>query len=228
MYKQKPETPPGGIARRKFLGFIAAGAAISAVGFNSCTKDPTRIVYNDHVDLGVGDIAILNLAYVIEQLEAAFYTRVVASPYANMSNTERVLLTDIRDHEVAHREFFKSALNGNAVGALTPNFGTINFADRGSVLAAAKSFEDLGLTAYNGSAYLFKKSDYLLLAGKIVSVEARHAALIDNLISPASFADSLMINNNGLDAAKSPQEVVPLINSMLKDTKVIAPDLGIY
>lgn len=228
MYKPKPEIPSVGIARRRFLGILAASAAVSAVGLDSCTKDPNRIVYNDHVELGTGDIAILNLGYVIKQLEAAFYTQVMASPYLNMSAPENALLTDIRDHEVAHREFFKSALGGNAVSGLTPNFGVVNFADRTSVLAAAKGLEDLGVAAYNGFAYLFTKADYLLLTGKIVSVEARHAAFIDNLISPASFADTLMINTNGLDAAKSPQEVLPVINGMLKDIKVIAPALGIY
>ena len=33
-------------------------------------------------DLGSGDIGILNYAYALEQLEAAFYTMVIDSPYA--------------------------------------------------------------------------------------------------------------------------------------------------
>ena len=41
-------------------------------------------------------------------------------------------------------------------------------------------------------------ADYLTLAGKIASVEARHAALIRDLISNGSFADSTVINASGL------------------------------
>src|SRR5206468_4523965 len=135
-------------------------------------RDPS--VDSQLTDIGTGDTAILNYAYALEQLEAAFYTQVVATPYSGISSAELSLLTDIRDHEVAHREFFKAALSSSAIRQLTPNFTSINFADRNSVLATAKSFEDLGVAAYNGAGALIKSADYLTLAGKIVSVEARH------------------------------------------------------
>ncbi|NCD68950.1 ferritin-like domain-containing protein [Mucilaginibacter agri] len=219
-----------GMARRQFLRYAGTGAAMAAgvLTIASCSKDHSATVTNDHVDLGSGDIAILNYAYALEQLEAAFYIQVAASPYANQSTYEKSLFTDIRDHEVAHREFFKAALGTAAIEGLTPNFSTINFSDRTSVLAAAKAFEDLGVSAYNGAGYMIQKVDYLALAGKIVSVEARHAALIRNLISPGSFADSTAVDANGLDGAKSPKDVVPIANTFLSGKKILAPALGIY
>jgi len=219
-----------GMARRQFLRYAGTGAAVMAgvLTMASCSKDHGANVVNDHVDLGSGDIAILNYAYALEQLEAAFYTQVAATPYSNQSTYEKALLTDIRDHEVAHREFFKAALAGNAIPGLTPDFSSINFADRTSVLGAAKAFEDLGVSAYNGAGYLIKDVNYLALAGKIVSVEARHASLIRNLIAPGSFADNTVIDANGLDGAKSPQQVVPIANTYLTGKKILAPALGIY
>ncbi|RYG00195.1 MAG: ferritin-like domain-containing protein, partial [Chitinophagaceae bacterium] len=62
--------------------------------------------------------------------------------------------------------------------------------------------------AYNGAGRLIKSADYLVLAGKIVSVEARHAAYIRDLISNGSFADSSVIDSNGLDKALAPKDVL--------------------
>jgi hypothetical protein len=60
-----------------------------------------------HIDIGMGDIGILNYAYALEQLEAAFYLQVIATPYSGISIAETAYLTDIRDHEVLHRDFFQ-------------------------------------------------------------------------------------------------------------------------
>jgi hypothetical protein len=164
-------------SRRKFLATAGGFSLLSAfvIGSGACKKSSDS---NGGVNLGGGDIGILNYAYALEQLEAAFYTKVIASPYASMAQAEATLLTDIRDHEIAHREFFKAALGSNAIGALEVNFTSIDFTSRTSVLATAKAFEDLGVTAYNGAGQLITDPNYLGLAGKIVSVEARHAALI--------------------------------------------------
>jgi hypothetical protein len=162
------------------------------------------------IDLGSGDIGILNYAYALEQLEAAFYTIVIFQPYNNISSLEMSRLTDVRDHEIAHREFLKNALGSKAIPTLAPNFTSVNFASRDSVLSTAKTFEDLGVSAYNGAGSLITDPDYLLIAGKIVSVEARHAAYIRDLISFGSFADSTVLNSNGLDTSRTPAQVLQL------------------
>jgi hypothetical protein len=230
MKTQTENVKSEGMARRRFLQYAGTGTAVIAGALiASCSKDNSKQnIYNDHVDLGAGDIAILNYAYALEQLEAAFYTRVVASPYTNITAYEKAVLTDIRDHEVSHREFFKTALAGVAIPTLTIKFSSINFTNRTSVLNAAKLFEDLGVSAYNGAAYLIKDKNYLTLTGKVVSVEARHASLIRNLIAVGSFADSTAIDVNGLDKAQSPQQVIPVINTFISDKKILAPAFGIY
>jgi hypothetical protein len=231
------EVADAGMARRSFLRY--AGASVAAIGVlsaASCTKGSDNNMDGKYgiappptgnaIDIGAkSDFAILNYAYALEQLEAAFYIKVVSSMYSGASTDEINLLTDIRDHEVAHREFFKAALGTNAIAALTPNFSTIDFSNRTQVLAAAKAFEDTGVTAYNGAGYLIQSPVYLGLAGKIVSVEARHAAYIRNLINAGSFADTTVLDANGMDKSQTIPQVLAIANTYLT-TKVNAASYG--
>lgn len=214
---QEPEQESSSVSRRKFFSLAGLGLISASVLAASCKKDnPT--LDGQNIDLGGGDTGILNYAYALEQIEASFYTSVMANTYSGMSAKEQDLLNDIRMHEIAHREFFKNALGSAAIPALTIRFDGINFSDRSSVLNAAKAFEDLGVAAYNGAGKLISNVDYLLLAGKIVSVEARHAALIRDLISNGSFADNTVIDSNGLEMSKSPSEVLAIAGTFIKDT----------
>lgn len=215
------------LSRRKFLGYAGAATGLM-VTLAACSKESVQnITVGEGVDLGSGDIGILNYAYALEQLEAAFYTKVVMSKYANISAMESSLLTDIRDHEIAHREFFKNALGTMAIPALEVDFSTIDFTSRTSVLATAKAFEDLGVSAYNGAGRLIMNADYLVLAGKIVSVEARHAAVLRDLISNGSFADDTIVDAMGLDAARKPLDVLAIAGAYIK-TKIDASHLPTY
>jgi len=210
------------ISRRKFLNYAGATTGIVLIGA-ACSKDDNN---NDSgVNLGSGDTGILNYAYALEQLEAAFYIKVASAFYAGISNDEKALLTDIRDHEVAHREFFKAALKGDAIQALEVDFSSIDFASRDSVLATAKAFEDLGVSAYNGAGALITNPVYLTLAGKIVSVEARHAALIRDRISNGSFVGPDVVDmSTGLEMSKTPSMVLGIAGKYIK-TKINASNL---
>ncbi len=213
------------VGRRLFLRYAGMTAATSALLLAGCDKDDDNKMTG--VNLGSGDIGILNYAYALEQLEAAFYIQVIQSKYAGMTTAEEQILTDIRDHEVAHRDFFKAALGSNAIPGLEVDFSSIKFNDRASVLNAAKTFEDLGVSAYNGAGKLLVSADYLLLAGKIVSVEARHAAAIRSLLNPksADFAgDDVVTAGNGLDVQRMPMEVLSAAKTYVK-TQINADQL---
>ncbi len=205
------------VSRRKFLGF--AGAATGVAFLAACNKNDD----NNGTDLGSGDIGILNYAYALEQLEAAFYIQVISTPYSGISAEETIFLKDIRDHEIAHREFFKNALGGSAIPALEVDFSSINFASRASVLGTAMAFEDLGVSAYDGAGYLIKDANYLLLAGKIVSVEARHAALIRELISANTFLGD-QVDASSVNISRTPAEVLAIAGTYIK-TKINASNL---
>lgn len=208
------------MARRSFLRYAGVGAATltGVMAMESCKKKNDEVITPvNTIDIGSGDPAILNYAYALEQLEAAFYLQVALTPYSGISDAEKTLLTDIRDHEVAHREFFKAALGSGAISSLAVDFSSIDFSSRTSVLTAAQAFEDTGVSAYNGAGYLIKDVNYLLLAGKIVSVEARHASYIRNLLSGgSSFNDANLLDGDAKDKQKTIAEVLTIANKYLK------------
>lgn len=216
----KPQGLVTNANRRQFLRvgtLTVAGACLLLMGCND--EDDMIPPMSGKVNLGSGDTGILNYAYALEQLEAAFYAEVMKGGYfANASAEEKTIMGDLEKHERAHREFFKAALGTNAIPGLEVDFSTIDFSDRDSVLGAAKTFEDLGVAAYNGAGQFLESADLLLIAGKIVSVEARHAAAIRDLISPGSadFAGDDIIDANGLERTLNFTEVLTAASTYVK------------
>jgi hypothetical protein len=182
------------------------GVDVAGLGLQKAFADTAA------VDLGSGDIGILNYAYALEQLEAAFYTEAVAKPFHGMTAYERDVLMQIKGHEVEHRDFLKKALGEKGIPDLKPNFTGVDFNDRMSVLKTASTFEDLGVSAYNGAGAMLKDAKYLAAAGTIVSVEARHAAILRDILMPlgASFAGDDVVDASGLDVSRIPSQVLPL------------------
>ncbi|SNC75360.1 Ferritin-like domain-containing protein [Hymenobacter gelipurpurascens] len=218
------------IKRRSFFMYAGATAGATALLLSGCDDDDNDTDNNSGmVNLGSGDVGVLNFAYALEQLEAAFYAQVKATPAADFSAVEKDYFSQVAAHEAIHRDFFKAAINRDAPGKiiqdLTPIFTSIDFTKRASVLATAKTFEDLGVAAYNGAGKYIKTADYLVVAGKIVSVEARHAAYVRDLIANGSFADDTIIDaTTGLDKAMEPVDVIaaaqPFVQQKLDATSV--------
>ncbi len=185
--------------RRDILKLMAMGgtAVFLPSMMAACSKDKATTITGPNtgnaltIDFSKGDFAVLQFAYALEQLEADFYTKVVAAfGTSNLSADEKAVMLDIKYHEVIHREFFKAALGTTYGFTITTVYPGVNFNDRLSVLNTAASLEETGVKAYNGAAQYLADTGYLLAAGKIVSVEARHASAINDLLSPntASFA----------------------------------------
>jgi hypothetical protein len=214
------------LQRRSFLQYAGAGAAGIALMAAGCKKRDRGIPEYEGVTLDFkDDFGVLNYAYALEQLEAAFYIQVASAPPSDFTAAQKAYFQDIQFHEIAHREYFKKALSTAAIGSLEVDFSSIDFTSKTSVLGAAMAFEDLGVAAYNGAGVRLKDTNYLLAAGKIVSVEARHASYIRDLVSYGSFADlttltALGANNaGGLDAALTPDKVLPIAGKYVK-TKI--------
>lgn len=227
-------TPTG---RRSFLKWSGAALAVTAVG---CSDDGSGTVVgpiapgdpegahltppedpNTVVNLGTGDLGVLNYAYALEQLEAAFYTLVVGGGYfASAKANERAILDDVRAHEVIHREFLYTVLNANnaAIPGLRFDFSSVDFDDRDSVLATSVALEDTGVSAYNGAAQLLQTLAFIAVAGKIVSVEARHASVFRDLVQPktGNFAGDDIINSQGLDLVRVPAMVLPIAGPFIQ------------
>ncbi|MGV3502212.1 MAG: ferritin-like domain-containing protein [Adhaeribacter sp.] len=132
---------------------------------------------------------VLEFAYLLENLEAEFYKQAVVAaqtPAINAPAAAVTALTTIRDHEIAHVNFLKSALGAGAPVYTAASFdftagGTYAnvFTNYGTLLAVAQAFEDTGVRAYKGQVgFLVSNNDVLQAALQIHSVEARHAAHI--------------------------------------------------
>ena len=183
-------------SRRGFLRLMGAGGTLVLLpGVFAACQDSTNTEgisgpgsgRTVTIDFAKGDVSVLQFAYLLEQLEADFYSQVVANfSGSDFTAADQLVLTDIRNHEVIHREFLKAALGSDASFTVAAIYPGLNLKDRATVLAAARTFEDLGVAAYNGAAQYLGNASNLLAVGKIVSVEARHAAAIRDLLSPLS------------------------------------------
>lgn len=206
------ETSSAGANRREFLRRFAIGAAVVAApaALSGChvvgAAGRTKLDFGD-------DFGVLNYAYALETLEAKFYQTIVQNPPRDLRPGEFEILRDIGAHEVQHRRFFKRALGVLRMEVPPVTFGSIDFTRRDAVLAAAKTFEDTGVAAYNGAGNRLKLAEFLTIAGKIVSVEARHAAAIRDMIEPGSraFAGDDVVDASGLDRSLPPAEVLAMV-----------------
>jgi len=219
--------PRSGLGRRAFI----SGSTVSIAGLViiGCGDDDDEPAGGDvgaenpevTIDFADGDGAIANFAYALEQLEAAFYMTVNGSLPSGLDRDAKQTLEDIGAHEIAHRDHLKAILGKDAIPALEVNFEEIDFADKDSVLETARTFEDLGVSAYNGAAQFLSGDGPLglaplQLAGEIVSVEARHASAIRTLISGNNSGD---FAPNAFDEARLPGEVLQMAAPFIK-TKI--------
>jgi hypothetical protein len=194
-----------GISRQSFImrGAVTAGAVygLGAVG---------PFVRQAIAQEGGGDVEILNFALTLEYLEAAFYTQALKQT-KGLSRDVKSLATEIRDNEKEHVAALMSTikdLGGTPVKAPGVDFGNA-FANQKSFLKLAQTFEDTGVSAYNGAAPGIESKDVLAAAGSIVQIEARHAAAIRLL-------NRKPISDGGFDKALDMQAVLDAVKPFVK------------
>ncbi len=194
-----------GISRQSFImrGAVAAGAVygLGAVG---------PFVRQAIAQEGGGDVDILNFALTLEYLEAAFYNQGLKR-VGDLSGDAKSLATEIRDNEIEHVAALAKtieSLGGMPVKAPGVDFGNA-FANQKSFLKLAQTFEDTGVSAYNGAAPAIESTEVLAAAGSIVQVEARHAAAIRLL-------NGQPISDGGFDKSLEMQVVLDAVKPFVK------------
>ena len=141
--------------------------------------------------LAAGDVTGTGTQGTVTGGSAVPFRSVAISQYAQL------LAVD----ELTHVRFLRTVLGGNAIAEpridLTASFTTLAiaaglivpgqtfnpFADDVSFLLGSYIFEDVGITAYAGSARNIVNKDYLEAAGAILAVEAYHAGAIRTLLA---------------------------------------------
>ena len=154
-------------------GALAAGAAYGALAVGPFIK---RAIAQG--EASQGDLDILNFALTLEYLEAAFYEQALSDlkPSGELGSLVELISSDENEHVDALTATI-SDLGGEPVKAPKVDFGDA-FSSEDSFLELAQTFEDTGVSAYNGAAPSLESKELLATAGGIVQVEARHAAAI--------------------------------------------------
>jgi rubrerythrin len=190
-----------GMTRHAFMARSAIAAG-TVYGLSTVGPFVRRAIAQE----GGGDVEILNFALTLEYLEAAFYAQALTN-VGGLGGEAKKIATTLRENEDQHVAALASTikrLGGKPVKAPGVDFG-MAFADEKSFLKTAQTFEDLGVSAYNGAAPDIESKEVLAAAGGIVQVEARHAAAIRFLrgenVSEAAFDEALMMQEV-LDAAR--------------------------
>ena len=161
------------IDRSSFLmkGVLAAGATYGAFAAGPILRKAFAQSGGSE-----GDIVILNFALTLEYLEAAFYEQ--AQKEAKLSSEVADLAKLVGDHELEHVDALTATiedLGGKPVAAPGVDFGDA-FSSEEAYLALAITFEDTGVSAYNGAGPAIESKEVLAAAGTIVQIEGRHAA----------------------------------------------------
>lgn len=211
-----------GFSRRKFLTY-AGSIAGAGVLIAACNKDDEGSVYptDDTIDIGSNDRGLMNLIFALQQIEAAFYEKVVANQYVGMNQAERDTMTFIRNHEYAHREFLRNRLQEKGT-ELVPEFTNVKFSDRNSVLENAEIIENMVTAGMNGVASLLFDSNNITIVMKMASVEARQASYISDLRSAGTFDRTTDVN--GMEPEMAPNNVINIANRYLQ-TKISGKNL---
>lgn len=173
-------------SRRNFLKTVGwTTAALSAAGFGGFgvaakyagAQDQPYKTYE-----GLGDVAILQFAYLLEQLEATFYQ--VGSDSGLFDEYTLAQIAAIRDHEYAHAEAIAATLG--QLGAEVPAIPEFTFpedatADAATFLEYAATLEPVGIGAYQGAAPALESKDILAAAISIHNAECQHRCAINVL-----------------------------------------------
>jgi rubrerythrin len=150
-------------------GVLGAGALYGALAAGPFLKRALAMT-------GGSDVDILNFALTLEYLESSFYEE--AKTRARLSGDLKELVDLVASDENQHVAALSSTivkLGGKPVAE--PKFD-FPYDDTAGFLKLAQTFEDTGVSAYDGAAPMIKSKEVLAAAGSIVQVEARHAAAI--------------------------------------------------
>lgn len=150
-------------------GALAAGAVYGTLAVGPFVRRALAMS-------GGGDVDILNFALTLEYLESTFYAEAKrrAGASGELKSLIELLAKDEQEHVEALAGTVKK-LGGKPVAK--PKFD-FPYNDTAGFLKLAQTFEDTGVSAYNGAAPMIKSKEVLTAAGSIVQVEARHAAAI--------------------------------------------------
>jgi rubrerythrin len=194
-------------SRKRFLRMVGGAGATGALGvlLAACgddDKDGTTAAATPAKGAAGGDLAIVNYALTLEYLEAAFYAQVLESGVITDKKIGE-LAKKFGDTEQQHVDALIGTvkqLGGKPAAKPKTAFEAVIDGGPKMILETAATVENLGAAAYLAQAPKIQNKDILAAALSIPSVEARHAAALNQLIG-AGFRGSGPLNGSLPDGA---------------------------
>jgi len=216
-------------SRKRFFKMIGGAGAVSAFGVvlaacgddkkkKSSSSTPPTNANTDHTS----DLAIVNYALTLEYLEAEFYKEVLASGQVKDPKVGE-LAKAIYHNEVEHVDALTATvkkLGGTPAKKPKTKFQGVISKGPKTILETAATVENLGAAAYLGQAGNIKSKEILAAALAIHTVEARHAAALNQLVGRGFMGKSSLEGSvpdgafaKGMDMAAVLKAVKPFIAS---------------
>ncbi|MBA3327712.1 MAG: ferritin-like domain-containing protein [Solirubrobacterales bacterium] len=180
-------------SRKRFFKMMGGAGAVSAFGvfLAACGDDDDDKKADTAApeggaakDAPADDLAIVNYALTLEYLEADFYQQVIDSGLVKDKAVVEIA-KKFGETEQEHVDALKATaekLGGPAAEKPTTKFDEVLAGGLEMVLSTAATVENLGAAAYLGQAGNIKDKEILAAALAIHTVEARHAAALNQLI----------------------------------------------
>ena len=181
-------------SRKRFLKMVGTGGAgalallVAACGSDDDSGSNTGTnstsssggSSSSSSQFGKGDVGIVKYALTLEYLEADFYKQAAASGMLKGQALE--LGKEFGDQEQEHVDALEATLK--KLGEKLPDKpkGKFPLDSQESILNLAATVENLGAAAYLGQADKISDADVLAAALSIHSVEARHAAALNQAL----------------------------------------------
>jgi rubrerythrin len=191
--------------------FVAAGSSGAAALFLAACGDSNKTGESVTEKAGqgsAGDLKILNYALTLEYIEAAFYKAVAGS--GKFKGAQLDLIKKIENTEQQHVAALTEAVKqlGGTPAAEPKTTFPLDTSPK-AILTLAASVENLGAAAYLGQATNISSPQVLGSALAIHSVEARHAAALNQLLGKNPTPDGAFAK------PASMQEVLPKVKPFI-------------
>jgi hypothetical protein len=229
-----------GSSRRTFLTrSLIAGAGVAAAGLISPRISRAVSPALTFADIpGTGDVQVLNYALSLEDLEADLYNQAIMRLTEGGTNALGTVIPGLKldsdqpdvqylmefgQVEIEHRNFLQSALGSSALPLYKYDF-KMETLHREQVVNLIYTAEALGVTAYLGAFPFFATRSYVQIASAIQGTEARHTAVVAQLlnflyneglpVAPLAppFASA---SNDGKDTPNTPDYVLAQVSGFI-------------